>query len=90
MKLNTTISLMFNGQCEAAFRVYERCLNGGASAPLPQFRHPRAEHSMAAGVLAILIVNVVRRVQDAQLVRRHIRIDRRQIVTQRPAFGDDE
>ena len=28
MKLNTTISLMFNGQCEAAFRVYERCLNG--------------------------------------------------------------
>lgn len=28
MKLKTTISLMFNGQCEAAFRVYERCLNG--------------------------------------------------------------
>ena len=28
MKLNTTISLMFDGQCEAAFRVYERCLNG--------------------------------------------------------------
>jgi len=28
MKLNTEISLMFNGQCEAAFRLYERCLNG--------------------------------------------------------------
>jgi PhnB protein len=28
MKLNLQISLAFNGQCEAAFRFYERCLNG--------------------------------------------------------------
>ncbi len=28
MKLNVQISLSFNGQCEAAFRFYERCLNG--------------------------------------------------------------
>jgi PhnB protein len=28
MKLNLQTSLAFNGQCEAAFRFYERCLNG--------------------------------------------------------------
>ena len=28
MKLDPHISLGFNGQCEAAFRVYERCLDG--------------------------------------------------------------
>ncbi|HWW84468.1 MAG TPA: VOC family protein [Vicinamibacterales bacterium] len=28
MKLTPQISLAFNGQCEAAFRFYERCLNG--------------------------------------------------------------
>jgi PhnB protein len=28
MKLNLNISLGFDGQCEAAFRFYERCLNG--------------------------------------------------------------
>jgi PhnB protein len=28
MKLSPHISLAFNGQCEAAFRSYERCLNG--------------------------------------------------------------
>jgi PhnB protein len=28
MKLNPQISLAFNGQCEAAFRLYEQCLNG--------------------------------------------------------------
>ena len=28
MKLNLHISLAFSGQCEAAFRFYEHCLNG--------------------------------------------------------------
>jgi PhnB protein len=28
MKLHPHLSIMFNGQCEAAFRFYERCLNG--------------------------------------------------------------
>ena len=28
MKLTTALSPMFNGDCEAAFRFYERCLNG--------------------------------------------------------------
>ena len=28
MKLNPYISLGFNGQCEAAFKFYERCLGG--------------------------------------------------------------
>jgi PhnB protein len=28
MKLNPYISLCFGGQCEAAFRFYEQCLNG--------------------------------------------------------------
>jgi PhnB protein len=28
MKLNPQIQLAFNGQCEAAFNVYARCLNG--------------------------------------------------------------
>ena len=31
MTLHPHISLGFNGQCEAAFRVYERCLGGSAS-----------------------------------------------------------
>ena len=28
MTLHLHVSLMFSGQCEAAFRAYERCLNG--------------------------------------------------------------
>ena len=28
MKLHANIALSFNGQCEAAFKCYERCLNG--------------------------------------------------------------
>src|SRR3954452_11707250 len=28
MTLNPCFNLSFNGQCEAAFRFYERCLNG--------------------------------------------------------------
>jgi len=28
VKLNPNIALSFNGQCEDAFRCYERCLNG--------------------------------------------------------------
>src|SRR5262245_31488907 len=28
MNLNPCINLSFNGQCEAAFKFYERCLNG--------------------------------------------------------------
>src|SRR5690242_6662868 len=28
MTLNPCINLSFNGQCEAAFKLYERCLNG--------------------------------------------------------------
>jgi PhnB protein len=31
MKLNTNIALSFNGQCEAAFKCYEQCLNGTIS-----------------------------------------------------------
>ena len=31
MKLNTNIALSFNGQCEAAFKCYEKCLNGTIS-----------------------------------------------------------
>lgn len=31
MKLNTNIALSFNGQCEAAFKRYEQCLNGTIS-----------------------------------------------------------
>ena len=31
MKLQPRISLSFNGQCEAAFRFYERCLDGTIS-----------------------------------------------------------
>jgi PhnB protein len=28
MDLNPCINLSFDGQCEAAFKLYERCLNG--------------------------------------------------------------
>jgi PhnB protein len=31
MKLNANIALSFNGQCEAAFKCYEKCLNGTIS-----------------------------------------------------------
>jgi len=31
MKLTPHVSLSFNGQCEAAFRLYERCMNGAIS-----------------------------------------------------------
>lgn len=31
MKLNANIALSFNGQCEAAFELYEQCLNGTIS-----------------------------------------------------------
>ena len=41
MKLNVQISLSFNGQCEAAFRFYERCLNGTLAFLLTRGAIPR-------------------------------------------------
>jgi PhnB protein len=42
MQLNTY--LMFNGNCEAAFKFYERCLVGKIAAMLPHSSAPSAEH----------------------------------------------
>ena len=42
MKLNPHISLAFNGQCEAAFRFYEQCLNGTISYMLTWGASPMA------------------------------------------------
>ena len=40
--------LAFNGECEEAFKFYERCLGGKIVAMIPLRRHPIEEH-MPAG-----------------------------------------
>jgi PhnB protein len=47
MKLNLNISLVFNGQCEAAFRFYERCLNGTITFMLTWGNSPMAADAPA-------------------------------------------
>jgi len=47
MKLNPHISLAFNGQCEAAFRCYERCLNGTIAFMLTWGNSPAAADAPA-------------------------------------------
>jgi PhnB protein len=42
MKLDLHVSLAFNGQCEAAFRFYERCLNGTITFMLTWGKSPMA------------------------------------------------
>ena len=42
MKLNLHISLGFNGQCEAAFRLYEECLSGTIAYKLTWGNSPAA------------------------------------------------
>ena len=42
MKLSPHISLAFNGQCEAAFRLYEQCLKGTLSYMLTWGESPMA------------------------------------------------
>jgi PhnB protein len=42
MKLNPHISLAFNGQCEAAFRLYAQCLNGTIAFMLTWGQSPMA------------------------------------------------
>ena len=45
MALKPHVSIMFNGQCEAAFRFYERCLNGTISFMLTWGDSPAAEQA---------------------------------------------
>jgi PhnB protein len=42
MKLDLHVSLAFNGQCEAAFRFYERCLSGTITFMLTWGKSPMA------------------------------------------------
>jgi PhnB protein len=42
MKLNPQLALSFNGTCEAAFRCYERCLNGTVTFMLTWRNSPSA------------------------------------------------
>ena len=42
MALKANLSIMFDGQCEAAFRFYERCLNGTISFMLTWGQSPAA------------------------------------------------
>ena len=42
--MNLNPYLMFNGQCEAAFKFYERCLGGKIDALMPHEGTPAAEH----------------------------------------------
>ncbi len=42
MKLSPHLSLSFNGQCEAAFRLYEQCLNGTVTYSLTWGDSPQA------------------------------------------------
>jgi PhnB protein len=43
MTLNPCINLSFNGQCEAAFKLYERCLNGRITFILTWTESPMAK-----------------------------------------------
>ena len=43
MPLNLCINLVFDGQCEAAFKFYERCLNGRISFMLAWGESPMAK-----------------------------------------------
>ena len=43
MTLNPCINLWFDGQCEAAFKFYERCLNGKISFMLAWGDSPMAQ-----------------------------------------------
>jgi PhnB protein len=43
MKLSPVISLTFNGQCEAAFKFYERCLGGKIAFMLTWSNSPMAK-----------------------------------------------
>src|SRR5947207_11222127 len=43
MTLNPCINLSFDGQCEAAFKLYERCLNGKISFMLTWADSPMAK-----------------------------------------------
>ena len=47
MKLNPQFSLSFNGNCEAAFRCYERCLNGTITFMLTWGNSPTAAEAPA-------------------------------------------
>ena len=48
MPLNPCINLQFNGQCEAAFRFYERCLGGKISYMLAWGDSPMAKDAPPA------------------------------------------
>ena len=37
--------LHFNGQCEAAFKFYEKCLGGKIEAMMPHGARPRKQHA---------------------------------------------
>jgi PhnB protein len=43
MNLNTHVGLSFNGQCEAAFKFYERCFNGTITFMLRWGESPMAQ-----------------------------------------------
>jgi PhnB protein len=47
MNLNPHISLSFDGQCEAAFKLYERSLNGKIAFMLPWGESPMAKDAPA-------------------------------------------
>jgi PhnB protein len=47
MKLNPQFALVFNGNCEAAFRCYERCLNGTITFMLTWGNSPSAADAPA-------------------------------------------
>ncbi len=51
--------LVFNGQCEAAFKFYQQCLGGKISAMIPHEGTPAAEHVPA---------NWLKKIMHAQLV----------------------
>ena len=48
MTLDPSVNLSFNGQCEAAFRYYERCLNGKISFMLTWGDSPMAKDAPPA------------------------------------------
>ena len=59
MKLSPHISLTFNGQCEAAFKFYERCLNGSITFMLTWGDSPMAKDAPAGWTSKIFHATLV-------------------------------